>query len=243
MCIRDSAEAALEELERGRVLSRAFEYPLIESLTLATTFLAQHHLEDHLHAHESYGELCALAGHIDVSPEAMPVAAPVFTTLAFGHLLNGASSDALHAANVALRLTSRLGRLAPWHAVQGRLLLAKVFLAFGEASRATALLAEADDLTGPQSACPLNDELRTEVRRALAVADDPATQAGELTMAEIRVLQYLPTHLTFPDIADELYVSRYTVKTQALAVYRKLGVHSRSDAVERARLLGLLPAK
>ena len=237
------AQEALEEMERGRALAHAFEYPLVEALTLATMFLAQHRREDRLHAHSTFGELCALADHIDAGDDAAPVAAPIFTALAFGHQLVGASSDARHAANTALRLTSRLGRIAPWHAVSGRLLLAKVFLAFGEASRATALLAEADDLTGPQSACPLNDELRTEVRRALAVADDPATQAGELTMAEIRVLQYLPTHLTFPDIADELYVSRYTVKTQALAVYRKLGVHSRSDAVERARLLGLLPAK
>ncbi len=48
-----------------------------------------------------------------------------------------------------------------------------------------------------------------------------------MTPAEMRVLRYLPTHLTFAAIADELFVSRNTVKTQAISIYRKLGVSSR----------------
>jgi LuxR family maltose regulon positive regulatory protein len=56
------------------------------------------------------------------------------------------------------------------------------------------------------------------------------------------VLRYLPTHLSFAQIADELFVSRNTVKTQAIAVYRKLDVSSRAEAVERARGLGLVEA-
>ena len=58
----------------------------------------------------------------------------------------------------------------------------------------------------------------------------------------VRVLQYLPTHLSFPQIAEELCVSRHTVKTQALSAYRKLGVHTRGEAIERARRAGLLPS-
>ena len=61
-----------------------------------------------------------------------------------------------------------------------------------------------------------------------------------MTPAEMRVLRYLPTHLTFAAIADELFVSRNTVKTQAISIYRKLGVSSRGPAVETARGLGLL---
>ncbi len=64
--------------------------------------------------------------------------------------------------------------------------------------------------------------------------------ATPLTPAEMRVLRYLPTHLSFEAIADELFVSRNTVKTQAIAVYRKLGVSSRSVAVAEARGLGLI---
>jgi LuxR family maltose regulon positive regulatory protein len=54
------------------------------------------------------------------------------------------------------------------------------------------------------------------------------------------VLQVLPTHLTFRQIAERSFVSANTVKTQANAIYRKLGVRSRSEAVTRARSLGLL---
>ena len=61
-----------------------------------------------------------------------------------------------------------------------------------------------------------------------------------LTPAEARVLRQLPTHLSFADIADALFVSRNTIKTQAIAVYRKLGVTSRAAAVEKARELGLI---
>ena len=59
-------------------------------------------------------------------------------------------------------------------------------------------------------------------------------------VSEIRVLRYLPTNLTAPEIARELYVSRYTVKTHVRNVYAKLGAHGRAEAVARARDLGLL---
>ena len=61
-----------------------------------------------------------------------------------------------------------------------------------------------------------------------------------LTAAELRLLPYLATHLTFPEIASRLFISRNTVKSEAVAVYRKLGVASRSDAIERAVEVGLL---
>jgi LuxR family maltose regulon positive regulatory protein len=56
-----------------------------------------------------------------------------------------------------------------------------------------------------------------------------------LTTAELRVLHFLPTHLSFPEIADELFVSTNTVKTHARAVYRKLSASCRGEAVAHAR--------
>ena len=61
-----------------------------------------------------------------------------------------------------------------------------------------------------------------------------------LTAAELRLLPYLATHLTFREIASRLFVSRSTVKTEALSIYRKLTASSRSEAVERAVEVGLL---
>ena len=58
--------------------------------------------------------------------------------------------------------------------------------------------------------------------------------------SELRVLRYLPTNLTAPEIAAEPYVSHHTVKTHVRNLYMKLGTHRRAEAVEFARDLGLL---
>jgi LuxR family maltose regulon positive regulatory protein len=61
-----------------------------------------------------------------------------------------------------------------------------------------------------------------------------------LSKSEIRVLRYLPTHLSAPEIARELSVSTTTVRTHLRNLYGKLGVHRRAEAVDSARALGLL---
>jgi LuxR family maltose regulon positive regulatory protein len=50
----------------------------------------------------------------------------------------------------------------------------------------------------------------------------------------------LSTHLSFPEIGEELFLSRNTIKSEANSIYRKLGASSRSEAVSRSRDLGLL---
>jgi len=64
---------------------------------------------------------------------------------------------------------------------------------------------------------------------------------SSLTAAELRVLPLLATHLSFPEIGTEMFLSPHTVKSQAMSIYRKLGASSRHQAVTRARDLGLLP--
>jgi LuxR family maltose regulon positive regulatory protein len=86
----------------------------------------------------------------------------------------------------------------------------------------------------------LLDQMLKEAERQVAAVDG-APGPSLLTTAELRVLQYLPSHLSFPEIGQRLYLSRHTVKSQALSTYRKLGVSSRSGAVAAASELGLLP--
>jgi LuxR family maltose regulon positive regulatory protein len=68
----------------------------------------------------------------------------------------------------------------------------------------------------------------------------PQPPLEPLSKSELRVLRYLPTHLSAPEIAAELSVSVSTVKTHMRSVYAKLGTHRRAAAVEHARELGLL---
>jgi LuxR family maltose regulon positive regulatory protein len=76
---------------------------------------------------------------------------------------------------------------------------------------------------------------RADAFAASATGDGPAH-----TNAELRVLRLLPSHLSFREIGDRLHVSTNTVKTHALSVYRKLDVTSRSEAVSRGSVAGLI---
>jgi LuxR family maltose regulon positive regulatory protein len=87
------------------------------------------------------------------------------------------------------------------------------------------------------------------VPRASSVASNfagsppPLLEAEELSPGELRVLRYLPTNLSRPEIAGELSVSVTTVSTHVRSIYAKLGVGDRSSAVRRARELRLLAGR
>lgn len=61
-----------------------------------------------------------------------------------------------------------------------------------------------------------------------------------MTAAELRILPLLATHLSYPEIATELFLSKHTIKLQAHALCRKAGATSRSQAVTRSRTPALL---
>ena len=93
----------------------------------------------------------------------------------------------------------------------------------------------------------LRPDLGSLAAEAAELSDHVAATSGSagawamsLTGAELRLLPYLATHLTFPEVAGRLFISRNTVKTEAVSIYRKLGVSSRSEAIERAVEVGLL---
>jgi LuxR family maltose regulon positive regulatory protein len=87
------------------------------------------------------------------------------------------------------------------------------------------------------------ERLAREIDGRLTADAAPAADAegGELTDRELAVLRRLTGAGSAREIAADLYVSHNTVKTQIRAIYRKLGVGTREDAVARARERGLLP--
>jgi DNA-binding NarL/FixJ family response regulator len=84
--------------------------------------------------------------------------------------------------------------------------------------------------------------IRDQSHEALAALTLPhsAPPIDRLSASEQRVLRYLPSNLTVPEIAREVYLSVNTVKTHLRHLYAKLGVHCRREAVSQAHALGLL---
>ena len=129
----------------------------------------------------------------------------------------------------------------PHLAVQARIELIRIHLALGDLAGARTLMREIDGVLQRRP------DLGTLVREAQALrtqlSEDQAPSvpgASSLTSAELRVLPMLATHLSFPEIGADLFLSPHTVKSQAISIYRKLGASSRSQAVARSRELGLL---
>jgi len=129
----------------------------------------------------------------------------------------------------------------PWLAVVALLELTPVRLALGDADEARGLLRRVGDIFRVRPRLGVLVQRNAELDRLTrALAEPEGRWASSLTPAERRLLPLLATHLSFREIGERLYVSRNTVKTQAIAVYRKFGVTSRSAAIERAVALGLI---
>ena len=140
----------------------------------------------------------------------------------------------------AQRLRPRLTHVLATLSVQVRLQLAWAYVAIVDIAGARAMLREVDGLLrrGPDFGTLASDADDLRSRLKSARTDTPG--ASTLTTAELRLLPLLPTHLSFPEIGERLHISRHTVKSQVMSIYRKLDVTSRNSAVGRAGELGLL---
>jgi LuxR family transcriptional regulator, maltose regulon positive regulatory protein len=158
-------------------------------------------------------------------------------------IAQGKGARARQALAAAQRLRPMLTHALPWLSVQAQLELAAAHLELGDPRGATTLYHEAQEILRRRP------RLGTLVARAEEIGsripetpDASSGWAATLTAAELRLLPLLTTHLSFREIAERLFVSRNTVKTQAISIYRKLDASSRSEAIERAVTLGLVDA-
>ena len=157
-------------------------------------------------------------------------------------LHRGDSSTARQELVSAQHLRPLLTYAQPHFAVQARIELARAHLALSDPAGAWTLMREVDELLRCR---PDLGNLVGEAeafRARLSEEHGPGVPGiSALTAAELRVLPMLPSHLSFPQIAAEMFLSPHTVKSEAISIYRKLGVSSRAQAVARSRELGLLP--
>ena len=130
---------------------------------------------------------------------------------------------------------------APWLNVQARVALIRDALIRDDRAGAAALLKEAEAIVGALPRAIGVAAQLAALKTQMTPTRDQAKRfpLAPLTTAEQRVLRLLPTHLSIGEIAQRLYVSRNTVKSQTIAIYRKLGTSSRSGAVAIATTAGM----
>ena len=157
-------------------------------------------------------------------------------------LQRGDTKSASRDLTRAMRARAVSNYAMPTVAVRLRIHLATSYWALGDAATARHLVREIEDILLHRPALgALVDQFAS--LRTLVTGSPHGGQSGPpLSPAELRLLPYLQTHLTFPEIGARLFVSRNTVSSEVGSIYRKLGASSRSEAVDLATSLGLLGA-
>ena len=180
----------------------------------------------------------------------LPQAALAATALGQAQAETGDLSDGLATLTDGLAVRRQGPDVGPWGIIHHLLAMARVCAACGQEADARELLAEAAERMGQFEAGMDRMWNRYAAVRGL-LSDRPTGSETRgrraepvlieaLTERETDVLRLLQGTLTVREIASMLYLSTNTVKTHAQAVYRKLGVHSRTEAVEAARRQQLL---
>jgi LuxR family maltose regulon positive regulatory protein len=224
------AEAVDEAERRGSHDTRA--------VALSERSLIAAARDDHVASEE-----LALEAHQLVTAERLegyPTTAIELVASARALLRHGRWDDARKRLIAARRLTRLLTESLPWLAVWTRLELARAYVTLRDADGAHALLDEARAIQAVRPDLGVLGRRTEDVKVEIAAIPDSITgTVSGLTAAELRLLPLLATHLSFREIAERLKVSRNTIKTQAISLYRKLGVSSRSDAIAEAGRIGL----
>ena len=230
---REHARPLLEEgARRGSTTA-----PNVQTLCLAQLALIALDEEDLDGADALADQALATTDHFGL--DNYPTEALVFAVAALVRSGSGRAEDATDDVKAAGTLLAKLSDFSPWYEAETRIVLARALLLLDDVAGARARLAEAGRyLRQTPDATVLREWLERAWRDGDAVR--AVTGRWPLTPAELRVLHHLPTHLTFREIAEELFVSANTVKTQARSIYQKLGVSSRAEAVTCARTAGLL---
>ena len=124
--------------------------------------------------------------------------------------------------------------------MQTLLELARTYVALEDAAGAREVLRQAHDILQKRPDLGVLPKEVEELESRLDTMRTGNVGASSLTAAELRLVPFLSTHLSYPQVGERLHVSRNTVKSQAISIYQKLGVSSRDEAIERLQESGLL---
>jgi LuxR family transcriptional regulator, maltose regulon positive regulatory protein len=173
--------------------------------------------------------------HLDV----YPLTSVALATSSLIRAREGRIEDAVADHKCAMGLLEQLVGFPEYAVAEIRILLARASLLLDDIVGARDLLAEATVLAERVTDAPVLQRWLADALSSLSKTSEGGPRT-ELTTSELRTLQYLPSHHSIPEIAELSFLSRNTVKTQIQAIYRKLEVSSRAEAVECATSAGLL---
>ncbi|MDQ2630234.1 MAG: LuxR C-terminal-related transcriptional regulator, partial [Actinomycetota bacterium] len=167
-----------------------------------------------------------------------PMIALAFAASAFVRARRGAVEAAAADFATALRRLEELDHWVPWYECETRIVLAGAAARLGNAPEARRLLEGATRELDQLGEAVL---LRRWAEKTEGLLSRQSSSAAEqLTVAELRILEFLPSHLSLPQIAAATHVSPNTVKTHVRNIYAKFGVSSRRAAIDHAERAGLL---
>ncbi len=232
---RDAARKALQE---GADVGSAAA-PMVAGMCLAVEAMIAIELEDWSLATDVTDRARTLIDERDLAGD--PLSALVFAASAAARAHQGRSDEAKRDLRTGVDHLAALGDFVPWYGAGARILLGHASLWLADIVGARTLLAEASRLARRMPDAVIFERWFDAAWAYMdTLAEASLSGPSALTIAELRILRFLPSHRSFREIALQLGVSANTVKTQAHAVYRKLGAASRSEAVTRASEAGLL---
>jgi LuxR family transcriptional regulator, maltose regulon positive regulatory protein len=231
-------DAADELLDQAIAMAGA-SVPTLTALCLSQRAMIALHREEWELAGDHASRAVEVAAAHDLDGE--PVSAFVLAAAAATAAHDGRADEAKRDVRASLDVLTGSGDSVAWYGAEVRILLACARLWLADVVGARTLLAQASRLGRRTRGAAVFEHWFNMCSSHMDTLAE-ATLAGPsaLTIAELRVLRFLPSHLSFREIAARLGVSANTVKTQAHSVYRKLGAASRSEAVARAQDTGLL---
>ena len=230
----EAAASPLEEAVRNEPPD-----PLVRMFALSLMSLVSVGLGRLSKAEESAAAARTLAGRGDLSN--LPHSSLAYTAAGAVYSAQGRLGEARDELERALEPCRSRVDISPWHVLEPALLLASASIELGDHAGAAELAGEARNVLDvlPDGAQAQRIRL-AELDRRIAGQPRPVWAAEPLTTREVAVLRLLAGTLSLREIGQELYVSSNTIKTHTQAIYRKLGVSTRRDAIQQGRHRGIL---
>ncbi len=230
----EAAAVSLEEAARNQA-----SHPLTRMFSLSVLSLVEIELGRLPEAQEAADAARILATRDDL--DEAPQSSLAYTATGAIHAAHGHLGMARSHLEHALRSRRNLSGICPWHTFEPTLLLARVLLDLGDRAGAAELAGQAREvLTALPDGAEAQQARLAELELWIAGRKRALPLAEPLSEREVAVLRLLGGTLSRREIGQELYVSANTIKTHTRAIYRKLGVSTRRDAVAQGKQAGIL---